>query len=295
MAPGAVPSDDRGGQLMGYLARLMSETGLGTTTLPRPSPVARLDVDVIRESGPTHSTPSGVAVGVVPDQRLAPTVEALVAEPAAERPVSPPTPVPSVSAVVPDAQLGSVDPRPTPAPRIVVETIESTIVAATPEPVRRVEVDRSVLTSTIEPTDRLADRVATVSGEVATVSRETAGRAGDPPPETRAITPVASETFPLSVPVTHTPDPAAPFSGVVMDEGQWLRGGLVERDGPARGPELQSIALSIGSIEVVVEGPPTPATPTTPSTLTPAAPHLTVVDDLPRRLRRDYVTWPEGW
>ncbi|OGO52744.1 MAG: hypothetical protein A2Z32_03865 [Chloroflexi bacterium RBG_16_69_14] len=293
MAAGALSGDDRGGRLMGYLARLMSETGLGAGAPPRPSPVTRLDVDVIRESAPTDLTPAAMAVGVLPGHRPASPVESPDTARAAEHAISPPAPLPSVP-VVPDAPVASVDPPPTPAPEAVVETIERTIVAATPEPARTVEIEQPALVSAIEPSGPSVDRAGTAVGDVAMVSPTTAAPAGDPPSERRAVAAVGSEPLPVSLTVTHTPDPPVPVSAPVRDEGQWLREGLAERDVSARGPELQSIALSIGSIEVVVEGPPQPAT-ASPSNPTPALSQPTVVDDLPRRLRRDYVTWPEGW
>jgi hypothetical protein len=99
------------------------------------------------------------------------------------------------------------------------------------------------------------------------------------------------------------PEPARPASGVTAP---------VDREEPAdrllgppqptpappvdlvaqnvEAPPTQTLSLSIGSIEVVVDTPATPPPLPPPAPTSPPEPF----DDPIGRLRRQYVTWPDG-
>jgi hypothetical protein len=61
-----------------------------------------------------------------------------------------------------------------------------------------------------------------------------------------------------------------------------------------REPEVERLTLSIGSIEVIVDPPERMAAPAPPLALPPAPASARAVADPIMRLRRQYVTWPDG-
>jgi hypothetical protein len=62
---------------------------------------------------------------------------------------------------------------------------------------------------------------------------------------------------------------------------------------PGREPEMESVTLSIGSIEVIVDGGSAGMVPA-PVIAAPAVATARAIDDPIMRLRRQYVTWPDG-
>jgi hypothetical protein len=57
--------------------------------------------------------------------------------------------------------------------------------------------------------------------------------------------------------------------------------------------ETQNVALSIGTIEVVVDAPAPAQQPLPPPAVVSG--NRGAADDPVLRQRRQYVTWPEGW
>jgi hypothetical protein len=275
---------------MSYLSRLIADSPPAPAGRRATSAPARLELDVLREAA----------------------VRPAVAIPPADSPMGPEL-RPFAPRPVPTGGLG-LDPTPT----VPIPIHRDVAFHGAPSPPRREPEDlarpggtgadriAAALPATQPPSDLTRDVIAVVdperaspavgpspssadpirimpvdattisSGRVEWNETEVATRVIAPPRDERSVDP-PSEPAPLA-------EPARRPSGSL---DVWQEAVDVDR-------RDQQVSLSIGTIEVVVDAPSTPPPMLAPLPPVDAGRQPPALDDPIMRLRRHYVTWPEG-
>jgi hypothetical protein len=274
---------------MPYADRLLAGAVPGPRSMPE-GRARRLDVDVVRDVGGVSPNPIAAPPSIPPVLLRA----GLVAEPGTERleapdvqagadhPESAPrlreVPIQSVArAIDPVVESQSMAPMEgaTPHAWVVVEDVQDAPPSPTPDEAGpREPREASVV---LPPRDRLhSDRPSAVVAEDAVPFRLLTTAAS----ETGVPADDALASRPRRVPADL---PSVPRRVSILEE---------RPAGSARPLEPETVSVTIGTIEVVVDRPSEPLPPIQ-APVVPLAPSRPA-DDPIMQLRRQYVTWPEG-
>jgi len=272
---------------MSYASRLIAESTASVRSTA-PAPVARLDVDVIEEAGK--------AATIVPVERPAAVVSRIVSEP-----VPLPARADDDARIVSASGLGAVQQL---KPQLPAAVTPSDVDEPLPARTSRRLDDPAALHGPAEPAssppvsgDAPAERATDVAKPAVVADQSFHAAPIIAPSDVEGVpwrrltgTDLAAASADASI-AADAPalNPhVLPATVRASDEGPTRE----PIPAPRREPEMESVTLSIGSIEVIVDGGL--GTVPSPVMVVPPPPAARRIDDPIMQMRRQYVTWPDG-
>jgi hypothetical protein len=275
---------------MSYASRLIADSAAAPRPRPAAVPVSRLDVDVYEETRATlPATPRlGASMDAGPAHSPAPPPAVELAGGLPKVPERRPSDV-----VVSSAAASPEPPLARAANEVRAAPLALEAVALPPDSVTRDAAPAIPMAAAARPMLEAEEVAARPGHNVDPVPRLEQQAADEGIPSRRL------SGIDLVVPAVAAPDarplppPLGPPVDVVAERRRDPLPWSERLATPAQEAELQSVSMSIGTIEVIVDAPPSAGPPPVLAPLaTPSA--AAPIDDPIMRLRRQYVTWPDG-